>query len=144
MFMTDAVDIDAMARELAVAMPRLARKLSFDFFKSVNIPHAQIFTMLILSERGPCRMTDIREELDIRPSTASGIIDRLNKAGYVKRVIDRDDRRVVNISLSPKGDRVLIKLKNVIGCKWTKILGKLSYEDCSNYLNIIRKIQRII
>ncbi|MCD4781036.1 MAG: MarR family winged helix-turn-helix transcriptional regulator [Candidatus Omnitrophica bacterium] len=144
MLKTDGVNIDAMAKELAVAMPRLARKISFDFFKSINIPHAQIFTMLILCEKDLCRISDIRQELDIRASTASGIIDRLVKSGHVKRLVDKNDRRVVNISLTAKGERVLTKLKEVIEFKWINILSKLSNEDRMNYLNIIRKIQRII
>ena len=101
----ESLKVREIAQELSIAMPRVARKISFDFFKAVTIPQTQFFTMLILSEKGPCRISEICQDLDITAPTATGIINRLEKSLYVKRIVDKKDRRAAIISLTSKGEK---------------------------------------
>jgi DNA-binding MarR family transcriptional regulator len=50
-------------------------------------------------------MSDLCRELDLHPSTLTGIIDKLVAAGKVERRDDPDDRRVVRVVLTPQGRR---------------------------------------
>ena len=56
---------------------------------------------------GPVRPTDIARWLDRSVNSVSMIIDRMVKAGLVRRTRDRKDRRVVNVSLTSKGEKAL-------------------------------------
>ena len=131
-----------IAEEVAVLMPVIARRILLRFFQTVNITQTQIFTIMTLSEKSPCQLNELRKKLQISAPTVTGIVDRLEKSGYVKRIRDKDDRRVVNVGLTPKGKVIAKKLKETVKKKWENLLAKLPKKDQEKYVSILRKIQR--
>ena len=131
-----------IAEEVSVLMPVIARRILLRFFQTVNITQTQIFTIMTLSEKSPCQLNELREKLQISAPTVTGIIGRLERSGYVKRAHDQNDRRVVNVDLTPKGKTIAKKLKRTVKEKWEGILAKLTKADQENYVRILRKIQR--
>ncbi len=60
-------------------------------------------------QQGPS-ISNVAEYLLLRHHSAVGLADRAEKAGLLIRKADSDDRRVVRLRLSPKGNRILEKL----------------------------------
>ena len=131
-----------IAEEVSVLMPMIARRILLGFFQTVEITQTQIFTVMTLFEKAPCPLNELSEKLHIAAPTVTGIVDRLEKSGYVRRIPDSKDRRVINVDLTPKGLKIAKKLKVTIKKKWRDILGKLPKKDQENYVDILRKIQR--
>ncbi|MDA8373465.1 MAG: MarR family transcriptional regulator [Actinomycetota bacterium] len=52
----------------------------------------------------------IAEHLQLRHHSAVGLIDRAEAAGLIRRVHDRNDRRIVRIALEPMGEEALEEL----------------------------------
>jgi DNA-binding MarR family transcriptional regulator len=78
---------------------------------------------------GSLRPTDLASILERSPNSVSMLVDRMVKAGLVKRTRDRSDRRVVHVSLTGKGENAL---KPAAPAAWEfvqKILSQLSYKD---------------
>jgi len=78
---------------------------------------------------GVARPTDIARWIGRSPNSVSMIVDRMVKAGLLKRVRDRSDRRVVNVSITSKTED---SLKPAIRASWEfiqKITSPLSNED---------------
>jgi DNA-binding MarR family transcriptional regulator len=53
----------------------------------------------------PVRITDIAQWLERSTNSISMIVDRMVKAGLLRRTRDRRDRRVVNVFLTSKGEK---------------------------------------
>ena len=53
--------------------------------------------------RGPLRPSDLARLLERTPNSISMLIDRMVKAGLLRRTRDRKDRRVVSVSFTEKG-----------------------------------------
>jgi DNA-binding MarR family transcriptional regulator len=53
---------------------------------------------------------DVAEHLQLRHHSAVGLVDRAADAGLVQRSPDRDDQRIVRLSLTPLGRRRLERL----------------------------------
>lgn len=53
---------------------------------------------------------DVARSLLIRHHSAVGLIDRTAEAGYIRRITDPDDHRVVRLTLTPSGARKLARL----------------------------------
>lgn len=53
----------------------------------------------------PVRITDVAQWLERSTNSISMIVDRMVKAGLLRRVRDRKDRRVVNVFLTSKGEK---------------------------------------
>ena len=68
---------------------------------------AQYRALVVVASRGPQRMVDLAWALDVTPSTAGRMCDRLARKGLVRRHRDRADRRVVHVSITPAGGQVV-------------------------------------
>jgi DNA-binding MarR family transcriptional regulator len=87
-------------------------------------------------------MVEIASWLRRSPNSISMIVDRMVKAGLVRRARDRTDRRLVYVSITSKGEHIL-ELANP-GC-WEvikAILSPLSYEDRRAFLGLFDVINR--
>jgi len=68
---------------------------------------AQYRTLVVLASRGPQRMVDLAAALDVAPSTAGRMCDRLVRKGLIRRYRARTDRRAVLVSVTPAGRLVV-------------------------------------
>jgi DNA-binding MarR family transcriptional regulator len=68
---------------------------------------AQYRALVVLASRGPQRLVDVAEALDVAPSTAGRMCDRLVRKGLVRRHRARTDRRAVLVSVTAAGRQVV-------------------------------------
>ena len=68
---------------------------------------AQYRALVVLASRGPQRMADLAGALDVTPSTAGRMCDRLLRKGLIRRHRARADRRAVQVSITPAGRQVV-------------------------------------
>ncbi len=134
-------NIETIADELTFVMPRIVRTLTSRSAHSVNLPPAQIFVLLELQEKEICRVSSLTTALHISAPTVSGIVDRLEKTGYVFREQDKEDRRVVNIKLTQAGQEAVTQIRQSIKERWGIILEKIPFADAETYLRIVKQIQ---
>lgn len=95
----------------------------------------------VKSRDGSLRPTDLAYLLERSPNSISMLIDRMVKAGLVKRTRDRRDRRVVNVSLTSKGENAL---KPAMPASWEfiqKILSPIPYEDIYALANQLETVK---
>lgn len=72
---------------------------------SENLTASQGKALTVL-RRGPAAMRALAETMTCDASNMTGIIDRLEKRGLVRREADASDRRVKNVILTAEGERV--------------------------------------
>jgi DNA-binding MarR family transcriptional regulator len=97
--------------------------------------------MAVKHINGPVRITDIARWLDRSVNSVSMIIDRMVKAGLVKRTRDRKDRRTVFVTITSKADKAYV-LSSVAG--WgliQEILSPLSDKDKRALIRLLETIR---
>jgi len=95
----------------------------------------------VKSDGGSLRPVDLALILERSPNSVSMLIDRMVKAGLVKRTRDRNDRRVVNVSLTIKGEKAL---EPATPANWEliqKILLRLSDEEKHGLADILEMVK---
>ncbi|MGK8522697.1 MarR family winged helix-turn-helix transcriptional regulator [Nocardia asteroides] len=75
---------------------------------SENLTASQGKALTVL-RRGPVAMRALAETLACDASNVTGIINRLEKRGLVRREVNESDRRVTNLVITPEGERVMIR-----------------------------------
>ncbi|MBK4121020.1 MarR family winged helix-turn-helix transcriptional regulator [Kocuria rhizophila] len=70
---------------------------------------SQQISLLTMLRPGGVRMTMIAANLGVRTPTATQGVDRLSRAGLVRRDPDPTDARAVLVSLTPAGEEVLAR-----------------------------------
>jgi DNA-binding MarR family transcriptional regulator len=92
-------------RRIVRAINIHSRRLNVQY----DITTPQLISLLTLAEGEPMTGTMLAQRTYMSPSTANGIISRLEAKGLVKRSRDSKDRRVVRVRLTPKGHRLLAR-----------------------------------
>jgi DNA-binding MarR family transcriptional regulator len=69
----------------------------------------QLICLHAVVEEGPMSTSMIAGKIHLSASTVVGILDRLEVKGLVLRLRDTRDRRVVNVSATPSGKRLIEK-----------------------------------
>lgn len=68
---------------------------------------AQYRALVVLASQGPQRLVDLAGALEVTPSTAGRMCDRLVRKGLIGRRRARADRRAVLVSLTAAGRQVV-------------------------------------
>ncbi|MEZ4686336.1 MAG: MarR family transcriptional regulator [Bacteroidia bacterium] len=63
--------------------------------------------IFFVREEGPQQMKTIGKQFDIKFSTLTSLVDKIEKSGLVKRVNSREDRRSILVQLTRKGKKML-------------------------------------
>lgn len=72
---------------------------------AVTVPQLRVLVMA--AGRSPLTLGNVAEGLDVHPSNATRTCDRLVGAGLLNRRDDPDDRRQLQLTLTPKGRRMV-------------------------------------
>ena len=89
------------------------------------------FTVLaaVKGSGGPLRPVDLAFVMERSPNSVSMLVDRMVKAGLVRRTRDRKDRRAVKVTLTSKGEKALGPATPAGWELVQKVLSPLSEKD---------------
>lgn len=90
------------------------RRSAFDrCLKPLNVTRSQWWVLAYLSREDGMTQSQLAEELDLGKVAVGGLIDRLERSGFVRRGADATDRRVNRVFLEPKGKQLINRLRKV-------------------------------
>ena len=83
-----------------------------------GLTHAQWGPLFMIRKAGSATVAEVARELQMDPGAMTRLLDRLEAKGLCRRVRSTDDRRVVNIELTPEGrqaaDKIPVALAEVM------------------------------
>ena len=100
----------------------------------------QLWILQEIADAGNCPMSLISQNLGLKSSTVTGIMDRVVGLGLVKRFPSESDRRQVLAELTPKGRRILEHIHAERHRSLIDAFGPLSEQERADYLAIIEKV----
>jgi DNA-binding MarR family transcriptional regulator len=77
---------------------------SKELMKTVGLSGPQLGLLIIVKRYPLASLGEVSESMFLHTSTVSGIVDRLEAAGYLERHRDLEDRRTVRLQLTDKGN----------------------------------------
>lgn len=115
-----AADVEATAESLVGVLD--AARLA----QSPAVPPAQLRVLTIVAVNRHTNMSRLAEALDVVPSSASRLCDRLEATGLLRRVPDPRDRREVRLLLTQSARRLLEELHERRRGAVAEVLGRMS------------------
>lgn len=112
--------------------------------KKYNISSTQLHCLVALHENGPMSISRIAELIMVNSSTVTGIIDRLETKGLVKRSRISEDRRVIMIELTRDGRDLAENAPPPIQHKIFDGLNRLSGEEVEEIAGILIKLTHML
>ena len=98
--------IDAVLSASRVLVAVAARSLG-DVAEEVTL--TQFRTLVVLASRGPQSLATLAEAVDVTPSTATRMCDRLVRKGLIARRHERGDRRLIRLTLTASGQDLVTR-----------------------------------
>lgn len=95
----------------------------------ISIPQYLCLNFLRTSETYRATATEIGLHLNLNASTVTGIVSRLEKKGYVARLINPEDKRSSFIYLTALGDKIIQTIPNLLQDKLTLKLQELQPQE---------------
>lgn len=111
-------------------------------FAPYGITSQHFFILIYLWEKDGVKSKDIQDLLALDSASLTGHIDRMEKAGLVKRQHDPDDRRAIRIFLTEKGKEmqgILTPIGNELKTNLRKGIPKIGVRIFKIGLDIINK-----
>jgi DNA-binding MarR family transcriptional regulator len=105
-----------------------------------QLPRSEMLALLLLQRHGERTMSELAEVLGVPLSTASGIGERLARRGLVQRQRRPEDRRVVVVRLTRKGETAAGKLREQIDGLMRRVEGALTEEEQAQLLALMAKV----
>ena len=94
--------------------------------QSPAVPPAQLRVLAIISRNEHTNMSRLAEALQVVPSSASRLCDRLEATGLLRRVPDPRDRREVRLLPTPAADRLLQELRERRQAALAEVLERMT------------------
>jgi DNA-binding MarR family transcriptional regulator len=86
------------------------------------------------------RMNDLARFLGLTKANASGLVDRLARKGLIARRQGKDDRRVVIVYLTPKGQKVARGLAKVQRQGLAKMMHRVRQQDLKVFIETLEQM----
>lgn len=120
----ETTDILIKIRQIVRSINLESKKIQKEY--GVSIPQILCLNFLHESTNYQATQGEIKKFLNLNSSTVSGIINRLEKKGYLARLPKSGDKRVVNIALTSMGDKLLNEIPSLLHEQLTEKLNKLN------------------
>ena len=104
----------------------------------LNMSTPQLKALLLISEEEGIRMRELARKLGGSFSNATVLVDRLVDRGFVERLAEPQDRRVVLVRTTGKGRRLIERLASSWRTLSAPLLETLATEDLATVRNALR------
>lgn len=143
----DAIDpgLDADALALHRALSELIRVYQFrdrDRICCHDISVAQFDALETILRSGPLTLNALAARLFLDKSTASRVVDALQRKGYVERKEHPSDRRALHLEATPAGRELHRRIEADILAQERRLLEEFSPEVRQSMARLIEKLAR--
>jgi DNA-binding MarR family transcriptional regulator len=134
-------DVDRIL-EAIIYLYTESRRITKELARRANLTGPQLTVVKLLETMGDLSLSDLSERIRAQNSTVTGIIDRMEREGLVTRARSTEDRRVVLIQLTAKGQALAEEIKVEPMEIFRSALESLSPQETRDLMKILTKIAR--
>jgi len=133
-------ELEWLLRHVSAVIRKRGREILADF----NITPPQLTALQVLQRNGNITIGELGEKMYLAYSTATDLIDRMERNELVQRIRDSNDRRVVRLQILPKGeklvDEVIARRKQYLA----GILVEVNEEDRIHLVDSLKRLDEIM
>ena len=109
------------------------------FLKPLGLTYTQYIVFLVLWEEGSSTVGELGKKLFLGEGTLTPLLKKMADKGYVKRTRLKEDERVTRISLTPEGEALKEKCKD-IPYRIAETVTPLNKKDATDLYRILYKM----
>lgn len=133
-------DLDALTDAVLLASRAFVAIAAESLADLADVTLPQYRVLVVLSSRGPQNLASLAEALNVNPSTATRLCDRLVRKHLVRRETARLDRREVRLATTPAGASLV---QTVIGRRRAKIATLVRRLPAAKRAGLVEALQAL-
>jgi DNA-binding MarR family transcriptional regulator len=110
----------------------------------LDLSAAQVHVLLSLGHDGPLAMGEVARRVAVTEKTVTGLVDRLERDGLVRRARDETDRRMIRARLTPRGIVLSRRVDEEVLDKLTWLMTRLEAADRRHLFRIVEKLKGMV
>ena len=146
-FYDQTPDANVLATEAVMNTIRTA-DMAFDrigrLLRPLDVSAAGGLVLGILRDHGPMSPSELGSRLIVTRATVTGVVDSLERRGFVRRSPNPADRRSLLVEITSAGLAVLGQLRTLVHRNEKAWLSGLSDEELRAYIELHHRIQDAI
>lgn len=121
---------------------KLLRRSDFPQIPNLNFSHFHL--LMLIEDEGAVTNGRISETLSIAPPNVTPLITKLLNEGYITRVPDERDRRVIWNQLTEKGERILLERRDSFRRLFEERLAFLNEDETDRLIESLKTLTEIV
>lgn len=119
---------------------RMMRQCIHQVFDELGIAPSQLHLLHTIDMLQPVSLKKLASEMKLTPGAITQLVDSLVSSGYVERIHDDRDRRVICATLTPEGKEKISLLKRKKRALLEKVVADLDDEEIDVFLRVQQKM----
>ena len=139
----DESRIRAEAERLADIFTVLQRSFMLSLSKELSRGHVsfpQYCLLSFLAQQKQLTMSEIAQRMGHTTAAATGLVDRLETLGHVKRAHGKDDRRQILVQITASGSDIVTEVRDDMIVNLLKMMEHLDASEQKMWVQIYEKI----
>lgn len=129
-FLKQVDDVERLLRTVSTIIKKRGREILADF----EITPPQFNALLTLIQDGSLTIGELGEKMYLACSTATDLVDRMERNGLVARERDTNDRRVIRLKVLDRGHQMLEEVMTARRKYLSGVLERISEEETANMI----------
>lgn len=110
----------------------------------LGIKPIELRILFTLSKEGPSTMNTLSSENDVTGPWITGMVDEMEKKGFVTKIRSVTDRRSINVSITDAGEDMLARGVKIYTDLISSSLSNLKSDEISQFKEILIKIENAL
>ena len=136
--------IFAMADDMTLTVPALYKWFLRSDGTGINTNLPKNSVLKFVRKEGPISMSAIAQSLYYSKQNLTYIVDQLVKEGYVERMPDPSDRRVLRIAITDQGIKFIAENMEVLKNRLVGDLSQLGEEDIERLYKAFAEVKAVL
>ena len=109
-----------------------------------DLTNDQHFTLRYINQVGSCTSSELAEVFDVKKSAITAMITRMWEKGLIQRTRDENDRRVVYLTLTEKGNELYVKAEEKIHNLVESLINRFDQVEIQQFIETFEKLDKVL
>ncbi|PWW29589.1 DNA-binding MarR family transcriptional regulator [Cytobacillus oceanisediminis] len=109
-----------------------------------DLTNDQHYTLRYINQVGSCTSSELAEVFDVKKSAITAMITRMWEKGLIQRTRDENDRRVVYLTLTEKGNELYAKTEEKIHKLVESLITRFDQAEIQKFIETFEKLNQVL
>jgi DNA-binding MarR family transcriptional regulator len=111
---------------------------------SSDLTNDQHYTLRYMHKVGTCTSSELAEVFNVKKSAITAMINRMWEKGLIERTRDENDRRVVYLTLTNRGNELFLKTEQRIHKLVESLITKFDQTEIEQFIQTFEKLNQLL